>query len=74
MYEQVLGEFGDRVLPASHPHVRMVQRVLDRLIPAAGLTGQEWEVHVIDDAGQMNAFVIPGFVSILFPCFFLSSS
>ncbi|MCJ1392630.1 hypothetical protein MMC18_005500 [Xylographa bjoerkii] len=38
----------------------MVHRVLNRLIPASGLEGQEWEVHVIDDKEQMNAFVIPG--------------
>lgn len=42
----------------------MVQRVLDRLIPQSGLVDQEWEVHVIDDMSQMNAFVIPGYA----PC------
>ncbi|KAI9879935.1 MAG: hypothetical protein M1830_006417 [Pleopsidium flavum] len=60
MYQQMLQEFGHRVLPAWHPQTKMVQKVLDRLIPQSGLVDQEWEVHVIDDKSQMNAFVIPG--------------
>ncbi len=63
MYQQVLQEFGNRVLPAYHPQTKMVQRVLERLIPASGMAGQDWEVHVIDDPSQMNAFVIPGYVA-----------
>lgn len=38
----------------------MVNKVLARLIPAAGLEGQNWEVKVIDAPEQMNAFVLPG--------------
>lgn len=38
----------------------MVNKVLARLIPAAGLEGQNWEVQVIDDAEEKNAFVLPG--------------
>ncbi len=38
----------------------MVNRVLGRLIQAAGLEGQKWEVRVIDDPEEMNAFVLPG--------------
>ena len=38
----------------------MVNKVLERLIPAAGLEGQNWEVRVIDDPEQKNAFVLPG--------------
>lgn len=37
----------------------MVRRILDRLIPASGLTDQKWEVYVID-SDEVNAFVIPG--------------
>ena len=59
-YGQILQEFRGKILPRWHPHTMMVHRVLDRLIPASGLEGQEWEVHVIDDKEQMNAFVIPG--------------
>jgi predicted Zn-dependent protease len=63
MYQQTLQEFGHKVLPAWHPQVKMVQRVLDRLIPQAGLRDQEWEVHVIDDKSQLNAFVLPGYAT-----------
>ncbi|GME21867.1 mitochondrial metalloendopeptidase oma1 [Neofusicoccum parvum] len=59
MYNQVLQEYHGRILPPWDRRVRMVQRVLDRLIPASGLTDENWEVHVIDDP-QKNAFVIPG--------------
>ena len=59
-YAQVLREFQGQILPRWHPYTMMVQRVLDRLIPASGLEGQDWEIHVIDDKEQMNAFVIPG--------------
>lgn len=59
-YGQVINEFKGRILPEWHPHVKMVRRVLERLIPASGLDGQEWEVNVIDDEEQLNAFVIPG--------------
>ena len=38
----------------------MVNKVLQRLIPAAGLEGQNWEVKVINDPEQKNAFVLPG--------------
>lgn len=59
-YQAILQEFGRQVLPPNHPHSRMVNKVLERLIPAAGLEGQHWEVKVIDDPEQMNAFVLPG--------------
>jgi len=59
-YGQIIQEFQGKILSRWHPHTMMVHRVLNRLIPASGLAGQEWEVHVIDDKEQMNAFVIPG--------------
>lgn len=59
MYKQTLQEYGNRILPASHPKSRMVQRVLDRLIPNSGLEDEQWEVYVINDP-MKNAFVIPG--------------
>ena len=61
-FQQVLRQFRGRILPAWHPNTRMVQRVLDRLIPTSGLANQAWEVYVIDDPREMNAFVIPGLV------------
>lgn len=60
LYQQVMREYGGKVLPASHPESRMVRRVLERLVPHSGLEGQGgWEVRVIEDE-QANAFVIPG--------------
>ena len=52
-------EYGKKILPPYTKEHRMVQRVLDRLIPHSGLDGQEWEIHVIDD-DMKNAFVVPG--------------
>ncbi|KAI9882613.1 MAG: hypothetical protein M1823_005640 [Watsoniomyces obsoletus] len=60
MYQQILSQFQHKMLPSWHPSSRMVQRVMDRLIPASGLNDAKWEVHVIDDPTQKNAFVIPG--------------
>lgn len=70
LYAQILAEYGQRILPAWHPDSRLVQKVLDRLIPASGLQDQEWKVHVIDDDSQKNAFVIPGWVGVrnVFTC------
>lgn len=59
MYQAVLQEFGSKVLPEWDPRVQMVERVLQRLIPASGLTDEKWEVRVIND-DEKNAFVIPG--------------
>ena len=61
-YQQVLQQYRGQILPPSHPAVRMVHRVLDRLIPSTGLDGQKWEINVIADDQQMNAFVIPGYI------------
>lgn len=59
LYQQVMQEYGNKILPPSHPQSRMVQRVLDRLLPHSGLSYEGWEVHVIQDDIK-NAFVIPG--------------
>lgn len=59
MYNQVLQEYHGHILPHWDRRVQMVQRVLDRLIPASGLTDEHWEVNVID-SDEKNAFVIPG--------------
>ena len=52
-------QFGDKVLPAGHPAVRMCERVVSRLGPATAMEGVNWKVYVIDEATP-NAFVIPG--------------
>ena len=59
-YQGIMQAYGREILPPSHPDSKMVNKVLQRLIPAAGLEGQNWEVKVIDDPEQMNAFVLPG--------------
>ncbi|KAK5174796.1 metalloendopeptidase [Saxophila tyrrhenica] len=59
MYQQVLQEYGKKLMPAYTKEHRQVQRVLDRLVPNSGLEGEEWEIHVIDDP-MINAFVVPG--------------
>lgn len=60
---------GGRFLPSWDARVRMVQRVMDRLIPVSGgLLGQgdgqdaQWEVRVIENENlhAANAFVLPG--------------
>ena len=61
-FQMIMQEFGSRVLPPNHPYSRLVNRVLERLIPASGLDGLKWEVRVIDDPAQKNAFVMPGWV------------
>nr|POF17116.1 mitochondrial metalloendopeptidase oma1 [Quercus suber] len=58
-YQQTMQEYGGRIMgPHTYEH-RLVQRVLDRLIPHSGLENEQWEIHVID-ADDKNAFVIPG--------------
>ena len=56
----IMQEFGSRVLPPNHPYSRLVDRVMARLVPASGLDGEKWEVRVIDEPTQKNAFVLPG--------------
>jgi len=56
----IIQQFGPKVLPPNHPHSQMVDRVIKRLILAAGLSSEGWTVRVIDDQDQANAFVMPG--------------
>jgi predicted Zn-dependent protease len=63
LYEGTLRQFEGQILSRHRPEHRLVKRVLDRLIPHSGLAADgptAWEVHVIDDPRQLNAFVIPG--------------
>jgi hypothetical protein len=60
--DQVKEEYQGQFLSDHDPRVRQIKQVLERLLPFAegeGLTGMEWEVHVIDSPEQ-NAFVAPG--------------
>jgi Zn-dependent protease with chaperone function len=62
-YREIMQQFRGRVLPAGHPATRMVRRVLDRLVVESGVQA-DWEVNVIEDEGQINAFVLPGWVGL----------
>ena len=51
-----------KILPHNHPLTRMVDGVLQQLIPQVAIEGADWKVHVIQDDGMVNAFVLPGYV------------
>ncbi|KAJ5431988.1 Chaperone tailless complex polypeptide 1 [Penicillium cf. griseofulvum] len=59
-YREVLIAERGKVLPYNHPLTRMVDGVLQRLVPQAPIEGADWKVHVIKDDGMLNAFVLPG--------------
>ncbi|KAG8531453.1 uncharacterized protein KY384_003082 [Bacidia gigantensis] len=59
-YEATVRQYQDRILSPEHPTSQMVRRVMQRLIPVSGMENEKWEVRVIDDPGQVNAFVMPG--------------
>ncbi|KAI9003353.1 peptidase family M48-domain-containing protein [Hyaloraphidium curvatum] len=57
--QQVLQEYGSKIVPPNHPIHQFVAGVVKRLLPVTGLTDLEWEIRVIADP-QQNAFVLPG--------------
>ena len=59
-YQQLVQELRGKILPAHHPYSKMVDRVMQRLIPVSGMKDAKWEVRVINDPEQKNAFVLPG--------------
>jgi predicted Zn-dependent protease len=58
-YNEIMTEYGKRILPASHPYTQFVRRVAKRIIQVSGMRDLKWEVHVIDHQ-EPNAFVLPG--------------
>jgi predicted Zn-dependent protease len=56
-YAQILA--GQTVV-SSGPQAEMVERVMSRLIAVADDPGFEWEVTLIEDDRQVNAFALPG--------------
>lgn len=60
MQSQIVAQYGPKILPKRDPRHQQVRGVLDRLIPHSGLSGEDWEIHVIDEPGERNAFVLPG--------------
>lgn len=59
-YDSIVQEYRGRILGSGHEYTKLVARVLKRLLPSSGLESEEWEIFVIDDPSQKNAFVIPG--------------
>jgi hypothetical protein len=60
--DDIKQQYAGQILDVMDPRVRQVKKVLERLLPFAegeGLTGLDWEIHVIDSPEQ-NAFVVPG--------------
>lgn len=60
-YNSLIQEYRGKILPRDHPYTQLVAKIVQRLLPAAhGMGGGDWQVHVIDDPEQTNAFVMPG--------------
>ena len=57
MYRMIMQEAGQAgaLLPAWDKRSQMVQRVMERLIPASGLEDVRWEVHVIESGGMFSS-------------------
>lgn len=62
--ESVLTEYRGKIVSSRDPRHQQVQRVLARLVQHSGLSDHKWSVHLIDDPGELNAFVLPGACSI----------
>ena len=60
---QAIDEYvDDSKVIKSGPEAQMVQRVMDRLVAAAGddAKGYEWSVRLVDEPQTVNAFALPG--------------
>ena len=61
-FNQLMAEFGSRILPENHEITQMVRRVANRIIKASKWDFNDhwnWQVFVVN-APMKNAFVIPG--------------
>ena len=59
-FQQVLRQYGRNVLPPNHPYSQLARRVVARLAPYSGLANQKWDIRVINEPNEMNAFALPG--------------
>ncbi|KAJ3112901.1 hypothetical protein HDU96_004027 [Phlyctochytrium bullatum] len=57
-YENLLKEHGTRFLPLDHPVYQSVARVAMDIVSVIGPELREWDLHVVDDETNVNAFVI----------------
>ncbi|KAI9269819.1 peptidase M48 [Sporodiniella umbellata] len=58
-YDDVMHEYGRRILPPDHPYTLFVKKVAKRLVRVSGMEDMKWEFYVIDSP-ERNAFVLPG--------------
>ncbi|KAI9476307.1 MAG: peptidase M48 [Benjaminiella poitrasii] len=58
-YNEVMHQFGRRILPPNHPYTRFVKRVAERIVQVSGMEDMKWEFYVINSP-EKNAFVLPG--------------
>lgn len=60
---KICTEFGDSIVPPSHPYYYRVKKVANRLLSAnrhmPQIYTKTWTVTVLDDPKQVNAFVLP---------------
>lgn len=47
-YNEVMHQFGRRILPANHPYTLFVKRVARRLVQVSGMENMKWEFYVVD--------------------------
>jgi predicted Zn-dependent protease len=47
-YNEVMHQFGGRILPKSHPYSKFVRRVAQRLVNVSGMEDMKWEFYVVD--------------------------
>lgn len=62
-FQAICLEFANRIIPTHHPYYTRVKRVANRLLLANKHLPQvytkTWTITVLDDPGNMNAFVLP---------------
>lgn len=61
-YREILSTERGKILPRNHQLTKMVDGVLQRLLPGVDMDASDWSVHVIRDDSNANAFVLPGYV------------
>lgn len=47
-YNEVMSQYGARILPKNHPYSKFVRRVAQRLVNVSGMEDMKWEFYVVD--------------------------
>jgi predicted Zn-dependent protease len=55
-YQEVMHQFGNRILPPNHPSTRFVKRVAQRLIQVSGMEDMKWEFYVVDSPERKQVY------------------